>query len=286
MKVSVILPTFNREKFLKRSIESVLNQTYGDFELIVVNDGSTDNTEAVLKEYVSHPNFLILNQENKGVSSARNLGIKKSTSPLVAFIDSDDEWLPQKLDIQVKDVKENPSYRFFHSNEFWIRNGIQVNIPKKFDKSNHNIFERSLESCLISPSTTLLKRELLMEVGFFDEELIICEDYDFWLRILAKEQPFHQEKFLIKKYGGHSDQLSTKYFAMDFWRVKSLIKLLECHTEKEELIQKVLSNKLSLLIKGYLKHENFEELEKLKELVLKSSKLDWTSIFTNRNHNE
>src|SRR5690606_13508043 len=135
MKVSVILPTFNRADYLKRSIDSVLNQTYPHFELIIVDDGSTDGTAFLLDSYRKHPQIQIFFQENTGVSSARNLGIKNSHSSLLAFIDSDDEWLPHKLDTQVKKVMENPHLRFFHSNELWIRNGLPVNIPKKFDKS-------------------------------------------------------------------------------------------------------------------------------------------------------
>lgn len=286
MKVTVILPTFNRAAFLKRSIESVLNQTYKNLELIIVDDGSTDETSTLLQEYQKNPHVRIFTQPNKGVSSARNLGIEKSHSDFLAFIDSDDEWLSKKLEVQMERASQYPEFRFFHSNEYWIRNGQRVNIPKKFDKTNENIFERSLHHCLISPSTVLVKRELLHEVGLFDEELTICEDYDLWLRILLKEEVFHEEEFLIKKYGGHADQLSTKYFAMDFWRVKSLIKLLSLESTKGELIQRILLEKVSLLIKGYQKHQNIEDLDKLKRLVLQSTKLDGTAIFSDGHHDK
>lgn len=263
MHIDVIIPTFNRASILKRSIESVLNQSYKDFTLTVVDDGSTDNTEELIKNY---PQVKYLKQDNRGVSAARNLGIKNATSNWVAFLDSDDEWLPHKLEAQVKFLKENPKIHFVHSNEIWIRNGVRVNPKVKFDKSSLNLFQRSLETCLISPSTVLMKKDLAQ----FDETMEICEDYDLWLKILAQEDVGFIEDNLIMKYGGHEDQLSTKYPAMDYWRLKSLIKLFtngNLSQEKKEMVKSEAQKKAPILLRGLQKHNNLIRFDEITELM-------------------
>ena len=275
--IDVIIPTYNRSHLVERAITSVLDQTYREFHLYVVNDGSTDQTESTLANYAEHPQITILKQENRGVSAARNLGIKHSKSPWIAFLDSDDEWLASKLQTQTDLVKERPHLRFIHSNEIWIRNGVRVNAKKKFDKSNHEIFKRSLETCLISPSTVMMKRELCMEHGLFDESFVICEDYDLWLKILAQEEVGFIPEDLIKKHGGHDDQLSTKYLAMDFWRIKSLIQLSDNHKltpEMKFLVDEQIKNKVSILKAGYLKHQNTQGLNDLFALFPEEKKKD------------
>lgn len=269
MKVDVVLPTHNRAHLLERSIQSVLKQTYSDYNLYIVDDGSTDNTSEFLKYYENIPNVFILKQDNKGVSAARNLGIKSSHSPWITFIDSDDEWLPKKLEVQMDLIRKNPHLRFFHSNEIWIRNGKRVNPPKRFEKSNHEIFRRSLETCLISPSTVIMRRDLSEKNGHFDEEFIICEDYDLWLKILATEEIGHCEEFLIKKYGGHEDQLSTRFPAMDFWRLRSLAKLAHSglSTDKLELVLNEINKKAPILLQGFQKHQKSYEYETLLKIL-------------------
>jgi glycosyltransferase involved in cell wall biosynthesis len=268
--IDVIIPTFNRSHLIERAINSVLAQGYQGFNLYVINDGSTDDTETILQKFSNHSQVHILKQENKGVSAARNLGIKHSQGEWIAFLDSDDEWLPQKLEKQLAFISQNPHVRFVHSNEIWFRHGVRVNAKKKFDKSNHEIFKRSLETCLISPSTVMMKRELCLEHQCFDESFVICEDYDLWLKILAREEVGFISEDLIKKHGGHEDQLSTRFQAMDFWRVKALILLLKKAVLSEE--QKILVNdqiikKSALLKAGYLKHQNEQGLSELLEIL-------------------
>lgn len=269
MIIDVIIPTFNRGHLIERAINSVLAQEYQDFNLYVVDDGSNDSTKSVLEKYSHEPRVHLLKQENKGVSAARNLGIKNSSASWIAFLDSDDEWLPQKLAVQTNFIKQNPHIRFVHSNEIWIRNGARVNAPKKFDKSNDEIFRRSLETCLISPSTVLMKRDLCVEHGLFDESFVICEDYDLWLKILAREEVGFISEELIKKHGGHEDQLSTRFHSMDFWRVKSLINLVSTNLseEKKLLVNEQIKKKVALLKSGYLKYQNAQGLKELLDLV-------------------
>jgi glycosyltransferase involved in cell wall biosynthesis len=271
--IDVILPTFNRAPTLERAISSVLAQTYRELKLFIVDDGSTDGTLEVIKPFLNDPRVNYLFQDNRGVSAARNLGIKKSNNEWIAFLDSDDEWLPQKIEKQVSFRMMNPHYRFIHSNEIWVRNGLQVNATKKFDKSNNEIFKRSLETCLISPSTVMMKRDLCIEHGCFDERFVICEDYDLWLKILAGETVGFISDELIKKHGGHDDQLSTRYHSMDLWRLKALVPLLKnpkLSHEQKTLVHTQIEKKENLLRRGFLKHENTQGLNELLE-ILRSS---------------
>ncbi len=269
MLIDVIIPVFNRSHLVERAIDSVLAQSFKHFNLFIVDDGSTDDFASVLKKYSHDSRVIFLRQENKGVSAARNYGISHSNSEWIALLDSDDEWLPQKLEIQMAFSRKNPEYQFIHSDEIWMRNGVRVNPKKKFDKSNHEIFKRSLETCLISPSTVLMKRELCIKHGCFDESLVICEDYDLWLKILATLEVGYISEFLIKKYGGHDDQLSTKYYAMDFWRLKSLLKLIKSENlslDQRQWIKDQIELKSNILRAGYIKHQNSQGLNELAEI--------------------
>ncbi|MBT6957817.1 MAG: glycosyltransferase family 2 protein, partial [Opitutae bacterium] len=129
-KVSVIIPTFNRLGYLPRSLGSVLAQSYDDYELIVVDDGSTDQTvDAIQQDY---PSVNLIEQENKGVSAARNAGIRAASGEWIALLDSDDEWLPGKLNSQMNALESHPEYRLCHTEEIWIRDGVRVNPTNKY----------------------------------------------------------------------------------------------------------------------------------------------------------
>ena len=213
--ISVIIPTFNRAHVLLKAIDSVLKQTYKNFEVIVVDDGSTDGTTELLSSYIKEGKILYLKQENKGVSSARNFGVKSSKGDWLAFLDSDDEWLKHKLQKQVELLTERPDLRLVHGEELWVRNGKRVNQKKIHQKFGGFIYEKCLPLCLISPSAVMIERKLYEEMGGFDEEFTVCEDYDLWLKITSLYEVGFVSDPIIYKYGGHEDQLSHKYFAMD-----------------------------------------------------------------------
>lgn len=222
--VSIIIPTFNRAWALRDAIDSVLTQKADNFELIVVDDGSSDRTQALLADYTGR--LVNLKQKNRGVSSARNAGIRISRGSLIAFLDSDDQWLPGKLATQTAFFMAHPEAAICQTEEIWVRNGIRVNPKKKHAKPSGDIFERSLSLCLVSPSAVMLRRELFDDVGFFDETLPACEDYDLWLRI-GYRYPVHLIKTpLIIKRGGHSDQLSRQA-GLDRYRIQSLFSLIK-----------------------------------------------------------
>jgi glycosyltransferase involved in cell wall biosynthesis len=259
--VSVIIPTFNREKMVVRAISSVLGQTFTGYEVIVVDDGSSDETRKVVSEFGESVRYIV-HQANCGVSAARNTGIKNSHAPLIAFLDSDDYWLPKKLEVQLDFFKKNPRAVACQTGEIWIRNGRRVNPKKRHEKPSGDIFLPSLRLCLVSPSAVMLKRSLLDEVGLFDERLPACEDYDLWLRIACRYPVYLIAQDLIVKQGGHPDQLSLAYMGMDRFRISSLVKLLKRGLLNEQQYKEAcdeLSRKCSVYGAGCIKRGRPQE---------------------------
>ena len=264
MNISVVIPTYNRYEVLKRALTSVFTQTHSPFEVIVIDDGSTDKTQQIQQDF---PNIKYFYQENAGVSSARNLGIEKSTQDWMAFLDSDDEWHEDKLKEQVLFHKVNPDVLMTYTDEKWIRDGVEVRVPKKFRKFGGEIFKECLSHCIIAPSATLINKELLNRVGLFDENLEVCEDYDLWLRIAQGHKIGLVDKKLITKYAGHNDQLSFKHWGMDRFRVLALEKLLASEVSNRELIIDMLLQKYRVLLKGAIKYDKMADIKKYKEKI-------------------
>jgi glycosyltransferase involved in cell wall biosynthesis len=220
-----IIPTHNRPAPTIAAVKSVLAQTLRDFECIIVDDGSTDETPdriAALRD----SRVRIVRQPQRGVAAARNHGVALSSSPWIAFLDSDDRWLPRKMERQWAYMTANPALRISQTDEIWIRRGVRVNPKGKHRKSGGDLFAHSLELCVISPSAVLLARSLFDEVGGFDDTFPVCEDYDLWLRITCRETVGFLPEALVVKYGGHADQLSRSTPVMDRWRIRAIDKIL------------------------------------------------------------
>lgn len=264
--VSVIIPTFNRAYCLAETIDSVLTQS--GFELIVVDDGSTDDTQKVLQSF---SDIRVINlPENYGVSFARNRGIEVARGSLICFLDSDDLWEKGKLEVQAEWMKGHPECQAVYTDEKWIRNGVRVNQMNKHQKYSGDIFKQCLPLCIVSPSSVMLRKSLLDEVGVFDESMPVCEDYDLWLRI-AVRYPFKflSDKLIVKR-GGHKDQLSRKFWGMDRWRVYALEKLLrgdDLNPEQRGWVAEMLIEKSGVLIQGFAKRGKNEEAEVYRNLV-------------------
>ena len=223
--VSIIIPTRNREVRISAAIDSVLNQTQQDFELIVVDDGSTDATQEVLRAYGSR--ITCLRIDPAGPSAARNRGIAAAQADLIAFLDSDDIWLPRKLERQLALHSSNGDILVSQTREVWIRNGVRVNARAKHRMHSGWIYEHCLPLCIVSPSSVMIHRTVFDHVGLFDESMPACEDYDLWLRI-APHYPIHLiDEELIIKYGGHADQQSRCIPALDSLRIKAICKSLD-----------------------------------------------------------
>jgi len=284
---SIIVPTYNRAKFLKIAIESVLNQTFTDYELIIVDDGSTDDTAQLVKKYLKNltpntknlkPKISYIHQPHQGVTPARNRGIKEAKGEFICFLDSDDRFRKEKLQITYKYIQKHPQYKVFHSEEVWYRNGALLPQKIHHKKPSGNVFKDAVKLCCVSISTAAIKREIFEQIGIFDESLPACEDYDFWLRVTAKFPILLIPQYLTIKEGGQHNQQSKKYPAMDRFRIYALKKILEQGNLSEDqykITYKELKNKCNIYIKGALKRNKKEEVQYYRDLV---SKLDRDSV--------
>ena len=258
--ISTIIPVYNRSQPVLRALRSVYAQRSPVDEVIVIDDGSTDETiQCIRSEF---PEVIVISQKRQGVSHARNRGIDAAHGNWLAFLDSDDEWLPQKIESQLNALKNHPTGRLFHSDEIWIRNGKRVNPMNKHKKSGGWIFEHCLARCVISPSSVLLHRSLFDKFGNFNESLPVCEDYDLWLRMTATLPVIHIPKLLVKKYGGHEDQLSRSQWGMDRYRIRSLETLLASRQLSNQQTQQVLTaltRKIDIYLTGANRRQRLSE---------------------------
>ena len=248
--VSVIIPTYNRWPMVGEAVDSVLKQSFRDFELIVIDDGSTDDTAKELQKYGS--DVRLVSQLRSGAAAARNSGVAIAQGPYLTFLDSDDLWRPKKLEIQTRFMVQHPEVEICQTEEVWVRKGIRVNPKARHRKPSGDIFRDSLDLCLVSPSAVMLTRELFEKVGRFDERLPVCEDYDLWLRIAVDHEVPLIPSALTVKRGGHADQLSHFVWGMDRYRVRALQKLLRSNLsgERRAWTLAALKCKVSVLSHG------------------------------------
>lgn len=255
--VSVIIPTFNRAGTILRAVDSVLSQTYPALELLVVDDGSEDETSTLLGPLADSGRVILLTQPNRGVSAARNTGLGRAQGRLLAFLDSDDEWLPGKIEAQVNFFVQNPTEVLVQTQERWIRKGRRVNPGRRHLKKAGDIFLESLALCLISPSAVMLRQSLLDEVGLFDENLPAAEDYDLWLRVLARYPAGLIDQELVIRHGGHPDQLSARH-SLDQYRIIALEKILKTplSPERREAADREMRRRRDIFLTGRARRLN------------------------------
>ncbi len=259
--ISVIIPTFNRQRHLKKAIDSVMAQTYAHFELIVVDDGSDDDTADLVAGY--NRDIVYIRQENKGPAAARNTGIRAARHEVLAFLDSDDWFAVDKLAKQLGAMQANPSYAISHTQETWFREGRILNQKARHKKNGGNIFSQSLKLCAVSMSTVMIRGEIFDVYGLFDEEFRCCEDYEFWLRVGATEEFLLVDEPLTLKDGGRDDQVSSIYrTGMDKFRIRAIQKIFgtgRLGPEQAGLAFAELSSKCRIYGNGCLKHDRKEE---------------------------
>ncbi len=249
--ISVIIPAYNRAPVLGRALDSVLAQGAPPGEVIVADDGSSDATAELVRR--RYPDCRYLRQPNRGVSAARNLGLRAARGDWIALLDSDDAWLPGKLAAQIAQLRREPELRVCHTEEIWIRNGTRVNAMKKHAKQGGWIYRHCLPLCVISPSSVLLHRSVFETAGEFDETLPACEDYDLWLRICARMPVAFVAEPQIIKHGGHPDQLSRQHWGMDRFRVRALARALSelpLDAEDRQATAATLVQKAQILAQG------------------------------------
>ncbi|MBI2567693.1 MAG: glycosyltransferase family 2 protein [Candidatus Schekmanbacteria bacterium] len=266
MDVSAVIPTHNRASLVVTAIESVLAQSRPPAELIVVDDGSTDETGRVLATF--EPRIRVIRQENRGVSAARNAGIAAARAPWIALLDSDDYWTADKLAAQIDHVARHPGTLILQSQDRWIRNDRAANPKGYHAKRGGWIYRDCLPRCIVSSSDVLIRRELLEREGGFDETLPACEDYDLYLRIASIAPIGLCEHVGTVKRGGHADQLSRRFWGMDRFRVRALIKMLGRPLSDPDRAATVatLDQKLRILTMGARKRGNVAGAAEWEEL--------------------
>ncbi|MFK7854180.1 MAG: glycosyltransferase family 2 protein [Granulosicoccus sp.] len=263
--VSVVIPTHNRLDSVCLAIESVLVQEQAVHQIIVVDDGSTDGTSEHLKK--NYPDVVLIEQSNHGVSHARNRAIERASGDWIALLDSDDRWYPDKIATQINALQKNAGIRLCHCDEHWIRNGKRVNPKQKHQKRGGEIFKHCLPLCVISPSASVIHRSIFDEIGLFDESLPACEDYDLWLRICSREPVLYVDKALLEKTGGHEDQLSRRYPAMDQYRLQALagvIRSEKLSQEQLDLAKATFMSKLQIFCNGARKRGRSAAIDRMR----------------------
>ena len=271
--VSIVIPTHNRWPMVGEAVESVLAQTASRYELIVVDDGSTDETPRRLRDYGAR--ITVLAQSRRGVAAARNLGVRHASGSYLAFLDSDDLWHPRKLQRQLGFMEGNPAVEICQTDEIWIRTGVRVNPRNKHRKPSGDIFRASLDLCLVSPSAVMMRRELFERAGGFDESLPVCEDYDLWLRIARDTEIPLVPEALVTRRGGHADQLSRSTWGFDRFRVTAIANLIEAGLDPEKAgwALEAMTKKVTILAKGARKRGNEAMARAYEERLRQMSRL-------------
>ena len=203
--VTVLIPTFNRAKFIGEALASVFAQTYEDYQVVVVDDGSTDETETVLQPWLSKIRYF--KKDNGGPSSARNFGIRHSGTAYIAFLDSDDRWEPTFLDVAMQLIRQNPALGLVTAAHVVEPEGVKrPKIPES--RLEGNLYPRLFQNNFVTTSAVVVQRECFDTVGLFNEELRQAGDYDMWLRI-AQAYPIAFVKEYLCRYGSHSHNISN-----------------------------------------------------------------------------
>ena len=266
--ISVVIPAYNRAGLLERAVRSVLTQSRTPKEVIIVDDGSTDETKQT-SQFLSDNTDIPLRyfyQQNKGPAAARNKGIEHVSSPLIAFLDSDDYWEKNKLEIQAEALEAQREYNISHTMEQWYRRGVHLNQKKKHQPPHGDIFNRCLSLCCVGMSTVMIRKEIFLKYGLFNQELKCCEDYDYWLRTAVSERFLLIDKKLTVKDGGRADQVSNIYRqGMDRFRIRAIMDLIEkkeLSFEQKEQAMKELKRKCTIYGNGCIKHGKISEGKK------------------------
>jgi glycosyltransferase involved in cell wall biosynthesis len=259
-EISVIIPTHNRRAMLREALASVTAQRGASFEVIVVDDGSSDGTWDDLA--ARRDDIRAVRTERRGPAAARNRGLAIARGALIAFLDSDDLWMPEKLARQSLFMRNHPDCAVSQTGETWLRDGRRVNPGRRHRKRPGDIFADALRTCLISPSAAILRRELLDEVGGFDEDMTACEDYDLWLRVLARHEAGLLDEALTVRRAGHPGQLSATVAALDRFRILSLAKLLgegSLDAARRAAIAAVMAEKCLVYGKGLVRRGRLDD---------------------------
>ena len=273
----MVIPTFNRAKYISEAIDSVLNQTYKDFEITVVDDGSTDNTKEVLSPYMDRIKYVC--QENKGCASARNLGIRNSEGDYLVFLDADDLLEPKKLEVQVPILENNPEVGFVYSDGYDFAEGdkskFRLNPAIGRNASSSEFARLFFFNTNVYFTSTLIRRKCLEDVGFFDETLSHHEDGDMLLCIALKwEVRFSNYPSVKQRH--HSARKSSNRVGIYEALIKSSEKILRLCPDFKKVLGKEADNRIAdlhyLLAQAYIRDRKFNEAKRELDAYFSSCK--------------
>jgi glycosyltransferase involved in cell wall biosynthesis len=233
--VSVIIPVYNGEKYLSDTIESVITQTEKNWEIISINDGSTDHSQAILEEYaLKYPDrFRVISVKNGGVSRARNTGVSEARGTYIAFLDQDDLWMPRKLQLQTEQFRSDKDLGVSYTNESIIDHTGSIVQEKviTFDKKIHRgfVFEHLVFENFIPISSVIIRKDLFIEIGGFNPRYFLAEDYDLLLKatIISPVNYIDEPLLLYREHGGSStykkiDQITEEAFSIfNSWKSRN-----------------------------------------------------------------
>lgn len=239
--VSIIIPVYNGERFLKYSIESALAQTYTNFELLIINDGSTDNSKLLIEKYLYNPKVHYYEQKNAGVASARNKALKHAQGKYIGFLDQDDLWLPNKLQIQVPYLEENTSLALVHSDQQYIDENNNI-IEFNTDKTGEGwCFKELFIKNNISILTTLIRKSVLNQIGNFNTSLSGTDDYELWLRI-SYRYPIGYLNHNVACYRFHNTNVSKDVFKMTLNDLNTILSIIDKFPDIHKIVERKTVN--------------------------------------------
>lgn len=251
-KISVIIPTYNSARYICETIDSVLSQTYKNFEILVIDDGSTDNTRNRLKQYENSINYTY--KKNEGVSIARNYGIEKAKGEYLAFLDSDDIWKPTKLEKQINTIEnQSEAIACFTLTEYFDESG---NVVNKSEFPNYADLTEALllYSCVIGPpSSFMMHRSIFEKIGGFDPNFSQCADWDMWLRLTKFGKVICLDEYLVQ-YRHHANNMSKNIELLEKDTIAVLNKFFANNSviEYENILNETYSNNWLMLSGSYL----------------------------------
>jgi glycosyltransferase involved in cell wall biosynthesis len=278
--ISIILTTYNGQSrgFLIECIESVLNQTYTDFECLIIDDGSIDNTNLICANYLNDKRFKYHYQFNRGLAAARNTGLDLSYGNYICFLDDDDIWYKDKLQKQIDFFEKNKSENIgMIFTNIHLINKDGKKIGEQANYADGNIYDLLLYKNLIdSPSSVMIKKSIFKEVGDFKEWMKSSEDYDLWIRISKKFKIFSINEFLVK-YRMHDNKMSLNHTRMDFYTLLAIFYATE--GLNNDKIEQIYLNQYQNIFNKYFDLGNIKEARKYYYFYLGNGNFNFKMFF-------
>ncbi len=261
--VSVVIPTFNRASRIIKTIESVLSQTYDNLEIIIIDDNSKDNTYEVIQPYLSEDIRYYKNEINVGGAKSRNIGVKHCRGDLVAFLDSDDEWLPEKIELQVNKFNTNNNIDMVYTNYYLVNeNNNKKLIFKESEELDNELLSILCKNFIGTTSTICIKKDVFNKIEGFDEQLPSCQDWDLYMRVLSNGYNIARVDTPCLNYYYHNNSITgnvnnvIKGHEIVLGKIKKLIESKNIDNRSYKII---MSSNYERLAHIYMKNKKIRE---------------------------